>query len=85
MLETKRLEDQVWPAIVVPLYHKHFRREIDKAIPVDYDALLCDTEMTNMLSYRRVLRIQSTKQKMIAKNNTEEVIHSIFEYLTLKD
>ena len=85
MMETRRLEDQVWPSAVVPLYQKHFRQNTGKVFPVDYEALLRDTEMKNMLSFRRVLRISSTVLKTEARNKTENVIQSIDEYLNVKE
>jgi len=84
-METRRLEDQVWPSAVVPLYQKHFRQNTGKVFPVDYEALLRDTEMKNMLSFRRVLRISSTVLKTEARNKTENVIQSIDEYLNVKE
>ena len=84
MMETRRLEDQVWPSAVVPLYQKYFRWETGKVIPVDYNALLRDTEMKNMLSFRHVLRISSTEKKTEARNKTKNVIQSIDQYLNLK-
>lgn len=74
MQETKRLEDQLWPAVVTPLYQKHFRSENFVWVPVDYNALLNDTEFTNMLSFRRSLRIQSTTIKSDAVAHTANVI-----------
>ena len=75
MQGTKRIEDQVWPAVVVPLFQKHFRQEIpNKAIPINYDALLEDKEFTNMLSFRLKMRYTSTEQKREVAKKTEEVI-----------
>lgn len=75
MQSTKRIEDQVWPAVVVPLFQKHFRQEIPgKSIPMDYDALLKDKEFTNMLSFRLSMRDRSTVLKREVANKTEEVI-----------
>jgi len=45
---TKRIEDQVWSAVLVPLYQKHFRMENHGlATQIDYDALLSDKEFTD--------------------------------------
>jgi len=74
MQETKRLEDQLWPAVVVPMYQKHFRRVDGYAMPVNYDALLNDEEFLNMLSFRGELREQSTLKKKIVSQQTADVI-----------
>ena len=76
--ETKRYEDQIWSAVSVPLYQKHFRREIKlKATPINYDALVEDKEFTNMLSFRLNLREYSTEQKRITVDRTKRVINLI--------
>jgi hypothetical protein len=76
--ETRRLEDQVWPAVVVPMYQKHFRSEIRGSLrPVDYQALLQDKEFTNMLSFRLALRESSTEQKQNVAKKTQAVIQLI--------
>ena len=78
MQNTKRIEDQVWPTASVPMYQKHFRREIsDKARPVDYDALLQDKEFANMLSFRVAMREGSTLNKIQAVNKTQKLIEFI--------
>ena len=81
MQETRRLEDQLWPAVVVPLYQKHFRRIGVKSIPTDYDALLKDTEFLNMLSFRGFLRKESTARKREVSHQTSEVIQLLDEEL----
>ena len=74
MQETKRLEDQLWPAVVVPMYQKHFRRVDGHATPTNYEALLNDEEFLNMLSFRGVLREQSTLEKINVSHQTADVI-----------
>lgn len=75
MQETRRLEDQIWPAVVVPMYQKHFRRDDrDFNMVNDYQALLDDKEFTNMLSFRGNLRKMSTDWKLKAKEQTKEVL-----------
>lgn len=77
MQETKRLEDQVWPAVVVPLFQKHFRSVNETFVPNNYEAWLDDAEFFNMLSFRGALRRQSTKRKTHAAQRTKEVIQLI--------
>jgi hypothetical protein len=82
MQETKRLEDLIWPTASVPMYQKHFRREFNnKAIPMDYQALLADKEFTNMLSFRVALREASTEVKSDAIIKTTQLIDLIEEEL----
>jgi len=78
MQETKRIEDQVWPTASVPMYQKHFRREIiGQARPINYDALLQDKEFTNMLSFRVAMRKGSTSKKIQVVNETNKLIQFI--------
>lgn len=77
MQETKRLEDQIWPAVVVPLFQKHFRSIDDTFVPNDYEAWLNDAEFFNMLSFRGTLRSVSTERKAHATQRTMEVIQLI--------
>ena len=77
MQETKRLEDQVWPAVVVPMKQKHLRNIDGNLIPVDYEDMLKDKEFVNMWSMRRAMRNSSTKHKRIASQKTAEVIRLI--------
>jgi hypothetical protein len=72
--ETKRLEDQVWPAVVVPMIQKHFKYVDDLLVPTDYGALLNDQEFMNMWSFRGVLRKDSTEKKQAARKQTQYVI-----------
>ena len=53
---TVRLEDQVWPASVLPIVDTHFRLSAKRAKPVDYEALLNDKKYTNMIVHRKLLR-----------------------------
>lgn len=81
MQETKRLEDQVWPAVVVPLYQRHFRSVDNTWVPNNYENWLKDAEFFNMLSFRGELRRQSTKRKSNAVKRTHGVIQLIEEEL----
>lgn len=75
MQETRRLEDQLWPAVVVPLYQKHFRRsDQEHAYINDYNALLEDNEFKNMLSFRGSLRKSSTFHKRNAIEQTKNIL-----------
>ena len=77
MQETKRLEDQLWPAVVMPLFQKHFRMSNNNYIPNDYDNWLKDTEFFNMVSIRFELRNQSTFRKKQTVQQTNAVIQLI--------
>lgn len=72
--ETRRLEDQLWPAVVVPLLQKHFRTVNDQYVPVDYENLLKDQEFLNMWSFRGSLRESSTRRKKETVVATRQVI-----------
>jgi hypothetical protein len=76
MQETKRIEDQVWPSVVVPLIQKYFRRDFEKYsfIPTIYDKWLDDQEFLSMLAFRRVMRNNSTQRKKLAMKETENVL-----------
>ena len=78
---TKRLEDQLWPALVAPLYQKYFRQVESGSYPNDYDALLNDKEFVNMLSNRGFLRSFSTRLKKEAVQKTNNVIELIDDQL----
>jgi hypothetical protein len=56
MQETKRLEDQVWPAVVVPLQVKHLRNIDGNLTPVNYDNMLNDKEFINICNMRLGMR-----------------------------
>jgi len=80
--DTRRLEDQVWPSVVLPLYQKHFRYTNGAgAVPTDYDQLLADEEFVNMLSFRGVLRQASTTKKQEATLKTMAVVDIIEQEL----
>ncbi|NER09993.1 hypothetical protein SAMN06265375_101479 [Muriicola jejuensis] len=81
MQETRRLEDQLWPAVVIPLYQKHFSSDMDQWIPNDYEQWLDDKEFFNMLSFRKTLRQFSTNIKLETVDKTSEVIRLIDEEL----
>ncbi len=79
MQETRRLEDQLWPAVVMPLFQKHFRMVNGKYIPNDYDNWLMDKEFFNMVSFRFTLRNESTFRKKKTFQQTNSVILLIDE------
>jgi hypothetical protein len=85
MQETKRLEDQMWPSVVLPLQQKHFKHMPDAPfIPTDYAGLLQDQEFINMLSFRLTMRTSSTDLKESAIQLTMEVISSIDRELSIR-
>ena len=76
--ETKRLEDQMWPSVVLPMQQKYFKiTPNDRYVPTNYEALLKDAEFTNMLSFRWTMRNYSTHLKVSAIDYTRDVIASI--------
>lgn len=77
MQETRRLEDQLWSAVVIPLFQKHLRNDHNGWIPNDYDNWLKDIEFFNMVSFRASLRNSSTSFKKKAVNQTKNVIYLI--------
>lgn len=77
MQETRRLEDQLWPAVVIPLMQKHFRTVNNQYIPVDYQTLLEDQEFLNMWTFRGALRASSTLKKRETAQETRRVIERI--------
>lgn len=82
MQETRRLEDQLWSSVVIPLFQKHFRNDNGGWIPNDYDSWLKDTEFFNMVSFRESLRESSTDYKKKAVEQTKNVISLIKKELT---
>jgi len=87
MQETKRIEDQLWPAVVTPLVQKYFRFDYDHDvyIPTDYNAWLNDQEFLNMWTFRGVMRKSSTKRKKETKKETEDVLLMINNELTKRN
>lgn len=79
--ETRRLEDQLWPAVVIPQFQKHFRSKNGGWHPNDYENWLKDEEFFNMFSLRGELRKSSTLLKIRSKNRTELVIRLIDQNL----
>ena len=77
MQETRRLEDQLWSAVVIPLFQKHLRNENERWIPNDYESWLKDVEFFNMVSFRASLRNSSTSYKKRAVDQTKHVIDLI--------
>ena len=82
MQETKRLEDQLWPTVVTPLYQKYFKSENYVWIPTDFEAWVNDSEFFNMMSFRGALRNQSTTMKKITARKTQDVITLIDKRLS---
>jgi hypothetical protein len=78
---TKRLEDQLWPALVAPFNQKYFRQVESGNYPNDYENLLNDKEFVNMLSNRGFLRSESTILKKEAVQKTKNVIELIDDQL----
>ena len=74
MQETKRIEDQVWPVAVVPIFQKHLRMKEGKWFPNNYESMLKDEEFLNMWSFRLELRKNSTFSKSRAVKETNDVI-----------
>jgi len=79
--DTKRIEDQLWPAVVTPLFQKYFRYdyEKDEYIPTSYEAWLYDQEFLNMWTFRGAMRKHSTQQKKYALKQTQEV-HALISH-----
>ena len=83
--ETKRLEDQMWPSVVLPLQQKYFKIMPDEQyIPTDYSALIRDEEFINMLSFRLSMRSFSTNLKESTIQITQDVISSIGDELSIR-
>ena len=86
MQETKRLEDQMWPSVVLPMQQKHFKIKPDaRYIPTDYTAMLEDEELINMLSFRLTMRAFSSQLKNSTIQLTQDVISSIDRELSKRD
>ncbi len=77
--QTVRLEDQFWPSSLLPIYHKHFRindmegspyNDRLNSKPVDYDALLNDSEYHNIIKHRGGFRYQGAALKKDALKKT---------------
>ncbi len=77
MQETRRIEDQLWPEVVIPLTQKHCRVINDQWVPVDYEVMINDQEFLNMWSFRGTLRKISTKEKKKAALETNRTIDLI--------
>ena len=84
MQETRRLEDQLWSVVVIPLFQKHFSNYNGDWIPNDYDSWLKDTEFFNMVSFRANLRNSSTMYKKKAVEQTKNVIELIEKELATR-
>ena len=84
MQETKRLEDQLWPAVVIPLIQKHCRIIDNQWVPVNYEEMIQDQEFLNMWSFRGALRAASTKIKKQSALKTKHVINLIDKALSIQ-
>lgn len=85
MQETRRIEDQLWSAVVIPLFQKHLSNHNSGWIPNDYDSWLKDREFFNMVSFRDNLRKSSTNYKEVAVEQTKNVIYLIEKELTKRE
>jgi len=74
MQNTRRLEDQLWPAVVIPLTQKHCRVVNGLWVPVDYELMINDQEFLNMWTLRETLRRVSTT---IKKKTVKETMLTI--------
>jgi hypothetical protein len=85
--ETVRLENQFWPAGVLPMVQKHFRQKIGykELKPTDYEALLDDTTYKNMVMHRAHFRKLALDWKKKALADTEEVVEMIVAELKQKE
>lgn len=59
--ETRSLEDQFWPSVVIPMWVKHLRNnsmdeDLSGQRPINYNALLNDPEFTSMIEKRGIFR-----------------------------
>lgn len=80
--ETVRLENQFWPASVLPLTHKHFRKSPNgDTKPVDYNALLNDPVYTNTILDRKGFRMLAIRLKTDAVAQTESTLSLINDAL----
>ncbi len=88
--QTVRLENQFWPSSLLPIYHKHFRindmegspfNDRLHSKPVDYDALLNDSEYHNIIKHRGGFRYQGAALKKDALEKTVTLKEQIKNYL----
>jgi hypothetical protein len=79
--ETVRLENQFWPAAVLPAIHTHFMFLDSGAKPVDYNSLLDDKKYINMILHRKHFRKQAFDLKTESLNHTKSIIKLIEDEL----
>lgn len=80
--ETVRLENQFWPASILPLTHKHFRKSPNgDSKPVDYQALLNDPVYTNTIIDRKAFRMLAIRLKTGAIKQTQSTMSLINQAL----
>lgn len=83
--ETIRLEDQFWPAAVLPIKHKHFRpADLEHTTPVDYDALINDAVYLNTMLDRRGFRQTAIKLKTASLKKTHLLLEQIEKVLAIE-
>lgn len=83
--ETIRLEDQFWPAAVLPIKHKHFRpADLEHTTPVDYDALINDAVYLNTMLDRRGFRQTAIKLKTASLKKTHLLLEQIEKVLEIE-
>lgn len=76
--ETVRLENQFWPAAILPLTHKHFRKLANgNSKPMNYSALLNDPVYTNTLIDRKAFRMLAIEMKTRSLKHTQSTIDLI--------
>ncbi len=80
--ETIRLENQFWPASILPLTHKYFRKSPNgDSKPVNYEALLNDPVYTNTIIDRKAFRMLALKLKTSSIGHTASTIDLINQVL----
>ena len=84
--ETVRLENQFWPAGVLPVIHKHFRQKmgLKELKPTNYVALMDDATYKNMVMHRAHFRKLALDWKTKALADTEVMVELITEELKKK-
>ncbi len=79
---TRGLEDQFWPSIVLPVSNRHLRihaleRREAGYFPTDYEALMDDVEFVSMIEKRAVFRWEAVMQKTQSLDLTLDLINWI--------
>lgn len=80
--ETVRLENQFWPAAILPIKHKYFRPVDEQRIrPVNYMRLLNDPIYLNTILDRKNFRAQAKNLKNQCLLATQATMNAINKYL----